>query len=571
MASCIPDLLEINVTFYDSECKNVCAFYDEHLFDIAEELFVKHLICMPRKIHTGDENEKAVSFLQLKNFLLFLHAGNRLKILMCNDQIIQKFIDIMISIVELERNDEIIGSNIFHHMNDLSIQSPSKNDFFCFHNTPWKKFKNIQDMKTMNVIIQICVCITNLQHAFVFIVQYLSESIIRNSANCNEALLLIQMFLVNSQRNSHLPDTFYATILDNLMCDFRWQLQTDVGERSECTRVNDCDREFTDSVSSHKSCIKSNSPCKTLTLKEVKNNIVHICLVIETIGYIARKLKDEFQKYLPKFLPRLIEKSSSERNAIRTAALIASEDVKAAFNFSTTIDLFYNNTDYIIHAITVCLRKPNHAKDALRIITETVHHGSIEIMPHLDNIVSNLITESKKLCQSKNSISFLHVFRYILSNIRALYLNSKKLCNIKTKRSIQEGYVSDLWINILKPRKTVEDDMKSDEQKEKEMMESKYHTSKYNDITVNIVKCCIPHISTRDNNTKLLAMETISIGLDIIHENENELLPIIHSVWDVFMQQYIRNNSPAILRYYFHFLNQVASHAKEFINNQDIR
>lgn len=592
MASCIPALLEINVCLND-ENKRHYSEYSESVIDIAEESFAAHLINLPRIIYTGDEDEQIVGFLQLQGLVRLLHEANRLKITLSNDDITKKFITVLLIAVEMERDNKLLEIN--SHIYDINetpglVQSTDI--------TPWKIYKNLRNSKILQEIRKCCKCVSEQSQTYTFILEFLLKLLAKDSANCNEALVLIQIFLECAQIESNSTESLHLSILDNLLLNYRWLLQTHVDEHADGGRDNEglwyedrVEGLYESAVSVRWSDIRPQNldqHIEAVTLKEVKNNLLHICLVMETIGCYAKKMQQKYEVHLLTSLPKLIEKSSSAHYIMRVSALMTLESFKTAFNLSSTSDLIFMNADYVTQSINTSLKKPDQLNDALRILNTATYYRSIQSIPHLEGVVLNIITESAKLNQTKNMLAFMHAFKCILSNIQEYNLKSteeqntdeKVDCTIETKRN----HFAE-WLNVLKPEPSIDDENIDDDtemdQTEGEAIETQENAMQTDDqkandpphirLTVSIIKHCIPHIASNDTNVKLMAMECLTIGLDLIKDTENELLPIVHLVWDPFMQQCIRNRNPVVLRYCFQFLKQIAIHAKEFINQRSAR
>lgn len=590
MVACVPALLEINVCLNgEFECKS--SSYDEQVIDIAEMSFSNHLIRLPRIIFTGDETEQIVAFRQLHGIVRLLHDTNRLKITMSNDDITQKFMRVLLLTVELERDNKLLEvNNHIYDVNDASgvVQS--------IHIAPWKNFKNLRSSKIMSEIRRAFICINEQNQTYTFILEYLLKLLAKNAINCNEALVLIQLFLDCREEHSDTTKSLHLSILENLLLDYRWHLQTHVDSQMQ-TVSSGHNFWYEDHVEGlYESAVSvrftdiplqdsDTNRNEAITMKDIKNNILHICLVIETIGCYAGNMQQQYQVHLMKALPHLIEKSSSAHYLIRVSALMALEKLKVAFKLQTIADLIFVNADYVTQTINTSLKKSHQIDDALRILNTASYYNSIGSIPHLEGVVLNMIDESGKLKQSKNMLSFLHAFKCVLMNIRQHNTtepstnNDRLDCELPNRRPY-----FDEWLGILKAVPSMEEDLEAEcDENDADLNEcdaaaedTKMETNDQSDpplppyikLTVNIIKHCVPHIATDNVDIKLVALECLTIGLDLIKDTESELLPIVHSIWAPFMEQYIRNENTVVLRYSFRFLKQVAIHAKDFIHQR---
>lgn len=612
MKACIPALLEINVCLSEN-FEDHYSLYSEHVVDVAEELFADHLINLPRIIYTGDEPEQMVGFLQLLGIVRLLHATNRLKITLSNDEILEKFIAVLLLAIELERDNRLLEMNSCHNydVSDAAMSSVTahiENQSIVVA-SPWKNFKNLRTENLIQKIRSTCKCISQQQQTHALILEFLLKLLARNSVNCNEALVLIQIFVTTTTTTisedalsveSIACDSLHMAILDELASVYRWQLQTHIDEQMTTNAIvhSDADQWFEDRVEGlYESAISirlSQIPseetdlivrARSVTLKDIKNNILHICLLIETIGYYALKKQQQpkYQVYVMKMLPRLIEKSSSEHYVIRESALMALASLKQAFKLNTTADLIFINADYVTQSINTSLKQPDQIDNALRILNTATFYNSIESIPHLEGVVHNMILESSKLSQSKNMLSFMHAFKCILSNIREHHAKSNVEVEVSgSSVSVAKNHLGE-WSSVLagamanvqeEADEGGDDDGEATSPQTNEANENDEHTTPsppHIQLTIDIMKQCIPQIASNNVDIKLMALECLTIGLDLIKDTEQELLPIVHSMWDPFMQQYVRNTSPVVLRYCFQFLRQVARHAKEFIHQRSTK
>lgn len=589
MVSCIPALLEINICL-NNENQPHNSSYTENVVDVAEELFATHLVNLPRIIYTGDEDEQMVGFLELQGLVRLLYESNRLKITLSNDDIMEKFIAVLLSAVEMDRDNKLLETN--SHMYDINEMSDLNQSTDI---TPWKNYTNLRNPKILQIVRNTCQCVSKQNQAYTFILEFLFKLLAKNTVSCNEALVLIQIFLDSSENEFESTDSLHMSILENLLNDYRWQLETHADEHSHNSdRESDgiwfedrVDGLYESAVSVRWSDIRPNNRpqlSNAITLKEVKNNILHICLVIETIGCYARKKKRQYEVCLLKSLPNMIEKSSSAHYFIRVAAVLTLDIFKKAFELNSTSDLIFTNVDYVTQSINTSLKKPHRLNDALRILNTASYYRSIQSIPHLEGVVLNIIAESTKINQSKNMLAFMHAFKCILSNIREYDTKStNELSSVQPMNCITNLKRNhfDEWIEILQAIPCIDDEHIDDdteidpsEQNQNDDMDIEEHKPNipsYIQLTVNIIKHCIPHIASNDINVKLMAFECLIIGLDLIKDHESELLPIVHLTWDPFMQQCIRNQNPVVLRYCFQFVKQVAIHAKEFINQRSTK
>lgn len=594
MGPCIPPLLEINVTLLDTKANRLLSIYNENVIDIIEDCLLAHLIRLPRIIHTGSDEEQLAGFAQFRGFVKLLHQAKRLKITLSNENVLGNFIANLLLAVELERPNSLFEMN----PNSNKAIDPTQEGVLSNHeNTPWKIFKNLQQNEIVHEIHAICMCIREQMETYNFILAHLSELLMKNSANCNEALVLIQIFAASSPEQPDPCESLHESILDSLHRDFRWQLVTQINENTSVDE-NSRSRWYEDGVDGvYDSALTirltdvqphTSSPEKSVTLKEIKKNILHMTLVIETIGCYAKRIKERHQFFLMKSLHRLMERLASPHYMIRSSSFNALERFKLAFELTSISDLIFSNADYISHSIHISLKKSRYIDTMLRTLINSMHHRSIESVPNLENIVNTLITESSKPNQAKNSLTFLNAFQLLLSSIRDSAVKSA-LASSNNEDKISTSRVNhfEKWFGILEANREFEKKSHDDELAETEeqndqrdvnddpgeegMTAEKKANPPAIDLTVKIVKRVIPYASSNVVDVKLVALECLAIGLEIIKDYENEILPIVYLTWDLLVQQCILNKDPIFVRPCLRVLKSIAIYTKDFINTKSSR
>lgn len=597
LSSCVPVLLEINISLANKHGERSKFVYNDCIIDIAEELFIAQLIHLPRIIYTGDEDEQISNMLQLRGLVVMLCETQRLKITLANESSLGNFVAILLSIVELERSAKLLEENI--SIFDINDKTPETINSLVMlrNNTQWKMYKNIRNTEIMIEIELICTYISQTEPVNVLVLEYLANLIAKNSINCNEALIIVQMFVKNAFAVNDPCESLHYVILDELFCDYRWDLATETSEHRIVSGSDNRSEWFEDrteglfesAISVRFSDITDplvDQQYGAITINDVKNNILHECLVIETVGMYAQQLANRYQPFLIKSLHRLLEKSTSIHNMIRISALIALNSLKAAFALNSISELILNNADYITYAINMSLKRPDQIETAIRILSIVLYYCSVDSIPHLENIISTVLAETKKINQTINTLSFMRVFELILSTIRE-NIRKNSLPNEEfepnDKKPAEEAELVkgclDVWLGILneKEEEDFEENLNDNTNENDGVNETNFaEDMEINEmekkalpilvqLSINIIKRCIPYLGSKEQDTKLIALKCVNTGLDIVKDYENELLPIVHQVWHPFVHQCMEDKSSVVLRYCIQLLAKLAQYAKDFI------
>lgn len=582
MPTCIPKILQMRLSLdTESLLKDQKIVFSDNILDIIEDLFISTLTKMPRMMYTGDEDEQLVVGSELYGLLAVLKKADRLKTIMSNERIIHLFSSALIAAVELNLQRDLFEGNI--RIYEIG-GTPAETIIDLQSKTPWKTYRNIRNDSFILKIESICKLIGDSGAAGEFLIESLLESLHNNSIKCNEILVLLQMIM----KSKKVSMSVRGPIIDELLQDIRWTLSMEVtsntNEQYDKSNKSEWFEDRTEGlyesaisirIKDIKPSDKPIQPETIINLNDVKFNILHTCLILETLGICAESSKDEFQSYLLFCLHRILEKAASNYQMIQMSAVLALNNVRNAFNLSSIADLIVKNSDYVTHSIGISLKYPDRSETALDVLRVVLHYCSLESIPHLETIITTVLSENSKVNQSSNSISFLKLFSMVLKAIKiSTNDDDKKL--FETNEKIANKCID--WISYLNDDEVqIDDDNDSDvnmttddvemnEQEQKqENEETKESLSPLIRQTADIMNRCIKSLSSTIRDEKIVAMEAISVGLDILYPYEDELLPIVHLIWTPFMYQCIRDTSAVTLRRCIALLSKLAKYAKMFI------
>lgn len=562
-------------------------FYTEHLIDIVEELLLEHLIRLPRVIYTGNEVQQASDFLQLKCFMILLYEKNRLQVTLSNDDAIEKLLHILLSAVELEKSNKLVEicSDVWH-INDQKIAHSLFASSYGTGKRPWKIYKNINNHKIIDNIKTVCEYLTKHQHVYVFVLEFLCERLMKNSDKCNEVLIIIQMLLSNPCKLNDTCGSLHTLILENLLCEYRWNLVTDTVElsnidiryKTDQVKINRVD----EAVNIRERLL--HQEIEMISSKKIKNNILHSCLTIETVGlYAKQQCQRQNELYIMKSLQYIIEKSASKNYMIRVSAFGALENIRLAHNLNTITELMHINTDYLIHSVEKSLAKPNCIDEAIHTLKNTLQSETTLSQSNLESIISTLITESSKKSHSANSLSFIYAFKMILSTMQStsskctIDLCNEKVSSFDKVRNRHNHF--DEWSKFLHAVRISKLNLNHNtDDINNQSNQSIMHQEVENDdkqmftrLAAIILKQVVPYLTSKRMEIKMATLHTINIGLDIIKDNENELLPTIHIMWNVLIQQCFQNNNKTLLPYGFQVITKLSKYAQQFVKKRFLR
>lgn len=186
--------------------------------DVVEQIFITHIIRLPRIIAVGDEEEQIGAMLLFKGLIQSLRQAN-LKMILAVKNTLERFVAVLISAVELQREMSLL-------LEEYSLRNVDEADGYVAVST-WKQFKNLRNQTIVDHFRSICKLI-GTSNASDVIVGYLLERLPENVTSCNEIIVLLQ-FLLNS--NDHKTSIFNC--LEDFLLDIHWHLAIQANTTTE--------------------------------------------------------------------------------------------------------------------------------------------------------------------------------------------------------------------------------------------------------------------------------------------------------------------------------------------------
>lgn len=90
-------------------------------------------------------------------------------------------------------------------------------------------------------------------------------------------------------------------------------------------------------------------------------------------------------------------------------------------------------------------------------------------------------------------------------------------------------------------------------------------------LTVLILQRTLHFLPSKSKETKILSLEILRNGLEVIKDWEDELLPIVHQIWSPLVNRFKEDNDPLIFNLSFQLLITLARLAKDFIRSRTVK
>lgn len=319
MAPCMAFVFELTIALSQDTSSDIAqkcsdtiqrSLNDDHRIGIeaVEQIFHAHLLRMPRIILTGQDDEKIACMLLFKGILQILSGTpTKLKILLSNTETLEKFMQILIAAAEMSRSIELLQDE--HSIRTMTSTEDVPNK------RPWKQFKHCALPKVHDLLMEIGQCIGQ-SGACKIVVNFLLDLFENANSSCNEVIVLLQFILPVS-----VDKTYMIVFLTEFLSDQHWQIavqtnQTIDDKRNDGESIWYEDRTnglYESAVSIRYTDVRYTDNGRyqneVVTINDAKFNVLHICLLLETIGVYAMVLQKEFQPFVMKTLYRILDKT----------------------------------------------------------------------------------------------------------------------------------------------------------------------------------------------------------------------------------------------------------------------
>lgn len=200
-------------------------------------------------------------------------------------------------------------------------------------------------------------------------------------------------------------------------------------------------------------------------------------------------------------------------------------------------------------------------------LSVVLKYSSMKSIPHLENIIDTVMVESAKPKQSQNISAFLRVFHMILASISdwtgaELTRSTVVIPNVDDEEKLRQN-----WLKILEDpeiEEVVAEESEEEDETDQINKETPAEVPSHIQITISIMKRCIKYISLRNKMDKCLVLDTLCVGLKILTPHTNELLPIVHLLWQPFVER-LKDRDAVVLRNCFSLLVVLGRSAKDFL------
>lgn len=90
-------------------------------------------------------------------------------------------------------------------------------------------------------------------------------------------------------------------------------------------------------------------------------------------------------------------------------------------------------------------------------------------------------------------------------------------------------------------------------------------------LTSAILRRTLHFLPSKSKEIKILSLEILKNGLEVVRDYEDELLPIVHQIWSPLVNRFKTDDDPLIFNLSFQLLIILARLSKEFIRSRTVK
>ncbi|XP_050331335.1 uncharacterized protein LOC126760036 [Bactrocera neohumeralis] len=565
----------------------------ESIFDeYADTLFDEHLAKLPRIINRCADAEQYAELIFLKGFLKNLSAS-KMKSLFLVPKNLEMLCRCLLSAVDMKLCRNFLAE-------EYAVREVVETDFTECAKLSWRQYKHLNSERCIKLVEDICVILGKTKGLSRLMYDLLLELLDQNSEAMNEILLIMLWVGAGGENRSNSTNMNLVEILtEEILNDKHWHLalRPDASWRLKVDKptnwfVDNTPGLYESAVEIRTQDVDSDdekdadtvSRSQRVTILDAEFNVLHTCLALDVLGHCATNFGVRFSSYIFRCLHKVLLKVASSNTMVYQAANFCLVSIQKALKLASISELIEAHTDYLSYHLNTILKRSPESHAAVDILTVLLQLSTRRALPHLENIFQTIYNECSKSQQSENINAFLRVFNAFLKHVARWQMSSDvEVCSVPMQvEDTQEADLLQNWLDILERTSAfVEDEsvnmendtnaksttntaddveMKDEVAADDLKPQLPRHIQMVKDITTQVLK----FVGFVDQTHQILALECLIQAVPLLHDYEDELLPLVHLTWSPLVERF-RNNDAVVLNRCFTLLNVLATHAKEFI------
>ncbi|XP_012155048.1 uncharacterized protein LOC101451495 [Ceratitis capitata] len=574
---------------------------NESLFDeYADILFDEHLAKMPRIISRSIDAEQYAELISLKGFLKNLSIS-RMNCLLLVPKNLEMLCRCLISAVDMKLYRDLLTE-------EYAIREVVLADYAESAKLGWRQYKHLSSARCVSLVKDICVILGNTKGINRLVYDFLLELLTQNHETMNEIFLIMLWIGTGVERRKHMNYAELVEILlEEILDEKHWHLalRPDASWRLKVDKPTDWFVDKTPGLyesaieirtqnvdSDDENDFNEVNKSQRVTILDAEFNVLHTCIALDVLGHCATYYGDRFDRYIFRCLHKVLLKVSCSNTMVYQAANFCLVSIQKALKFAEVTHLIETHTDYLNYHLNTILKRSPESHAAVDILTVVLQLSTRRALPHLENIFQTIYNECSKSQQSENINAYLRVFNAFLKHVARWQATSNAevaAIPMQIEQAQEEDLLQD-WLDLLeKPSTFIENEeanvegetnskTPTDSTEDVEMNEMKTEEfeaaqegedvkpplPRYIQMVKDIITQVLKFVSFADKTHQILALECLISCVPLLHDYEDELLPLVHLMWSPLVEKF-RNNDAVVLNRCFTLLNVLATHAKEFI------
>ncbi|KAH8381648.1 hypothetical protein KR093_010238 [Drosophila rubida] len=549
----------------------------------AELLLDTHLHRLPRILHRCDDNEQFAELLFFKGCLRNL-SDDKLQLLLLVPKNLEMFVMCLLSALDLRQSRELLNEE--YSLRKV-VEGSSKELAAQHAQLPWRQFKYLSSKRCVDALYDIGELLGGKPALNHLIFDFCQDLIKQRSPAMNESILLLTLMVTSQQKIARSSRLQLAQLfVAQLVADEHWQLalQPDAAWRLKPDKPTSWYKDHTPGMYSAALEVRTqdcdsddeSEPLSSrVSITDAQFNVLHTCIVLDALGHCASFIGDTFDRHIFRSLHRVLLKLASSNTIVHQAATFAFVSIQRALKYAQPSHFIECSTDYITFHLNTLLKKAT-----VDILSVVLQYSTRCNVPHLDSIFQTICEECAKSHQSDNIHSYLRVFNAFLRHILSWQSETKQdIGDIQMQVDDEEQHILNTWLNVLnKPR--IEDpvdlDSAPNEEPDVNMPDEgveedpstteppKPELPRHIAMTKEILTQTIKFLSNSQQTQQILALECLASGIPLLADYEDELLPLVHLIWQPLVEKF-RQKDSLVLSRCFSLLHVLGLHAKDFI------
>ncbi|XP_025082798.1 TELO2-interacting protein 1 homolog isoform X2 [Pomacea canaliculata] len=292
-----------------------------------------------------------------------------------------------------------------------------------------------------------------------------------------------------------------------------------------------------------------------------KNKAIFLsCLYLEGIGIFAKALGKDFRFLLMDILYILAEKVGSEVSSVSSTAYLALVDISCACGYSNLDDFIQENSDYLVNSVSLRLRHFDQNHRAPSVLSVMLQFCSVNILPLVwDSIIEILETLDENY--EDQAVLFLRVLHHVMLAIGRWYPPQAQPKLVRKQHHVTQHLDPARLVAVLLERhqqrlaaENFDDEPLDDENvlQEEEKTREEEHDQPEVPPHIKAVKKVLLRaknlLALNNPRMVLLAVDVVTQGCIDLADHENELLPMIHKVWEPLKQRFCDHNKLIVIK-----------------------